>query len=95
MISSVTNGLKVYLPVIAFRSAACGLYSVGFTTWLALRRGVVNDERMAKGEAPLEKSDGEDDKVLVWPDLVYTELIAMIVCTAINPTVRSAITIGR
>ncbi len=59
------------------------IYSVGFTTWLALRRGVLNDARIAKGEAPLEKSDGEDDKVLVWPDLVYTELIAMIVCTAL------------
>ncbi|MBI1915404.1 MAG: hypothetical protein HYS12_11810 [Planctomycetes bacterium] len=57
------------------------IFSVGFFTWLALRRGVLNDERMARGEAPLEKL--EDDKVLVWPDLVYTELIAMIVCTAI------------
>src|SRR6202030_3778162 len=32
-----------------------------------------------RGEPVLEKVD--DDKVLVWPDLVYTELIAMIVCT--------------
>ena len=29
---------------------------------------------MARGEPVLEKLD--DDKVLVWPDLVYTELIA-------------------
>jgi hypothetical protein len=57
------------------------IYSVGFTTWLALRRAVVNDERMKKGEPPVEKL--EDEKVLVWPDLVYTELIAMIVCTVI------------
>jgi hypothetical protein len=57
------------------------IYCVGFTTWLALRQGVVNDERMARGEPPLEKL--EDDKVLVWPDLVYTELIAMVVCTFI------------
>jgi hypothetical protein len=57
------------------------IYSVGFFTWLALRRSVINDERMARGEPPLEKL--EDDKVLVWPDLVYTELIAMIICTAI------------
>ncbi|MFL5242766.1 MAG: hypothetical protein ACJ8FY_11715 [Gemmataceae bacterium] len=55
------------------------IYSVAFFTWLALRRGVINDERMDKGEAPLEKL--EDDKVLVWPDLVYTELICMIICT--------------
>src|SRR5262245_7139593 len=57
------------------------IYSVGFTTWLALRMAVINDERMANGEPPVEKL--EDDKVLVWPDLVYTELIAMILCTAI------------
>jgi Cytochrome b(C-terminal)/b6/petD len=57
------------------------IYSVGFTTWIALRRAVINDDRMAKGEPPVEKL--EDEKVLVWPDLVYTELIAMIICTVI------------
>jgi hypothetical protein len=55
------------------------IFSVGFLTWLALRRAVINDDRIARGEPPLEKL--EDDKVLVWPDLVYTELIAMIICT--------------
>lgn len=54
------------------------IYSVGFFTWLAMRRAVINDERMDKGEPPLERLD--DEKVLVWPDLVYTELIAMILC---------------
>src|SRR5262245_56207824 len=57
------------------------IFSVGYTTWLALRKSVVNDERIKMGEPPLEKV--EDEKVLVWPDLVYTELIAMIVCTFI------------
>ena len=55
------------------------IYSVGFFTWLALYRAVQNDERMAKGEPVLEKLD--DEKVLVWPDLVYTELICMIIAT--------------
>src|SRR5207244_2986084 len=55
------------------------IFSVGFFTWLALHQAVENDERLAKGEPPLEKL--EDDKVLVWPDLVYTELICMVVCT--------------
>src|SRR5262245_1901965 len=45
------------------------IYSVGFTTWLGLRQAVLNDERMARGEPPMEKLG--DDKVLVWPDLVY------------------------
>jgi hypothetical protein len=56
------------------------LATVGFFTWLPLRRAVLNDDRIARGEPPLEK---DDEKVLVWPDLVYTELIAMVVCTAL------------
>jgi hypothetical protein len=55
------------------------IFTVGFFTWLAFRKGVLNDERLAKGEPPAEKL--EEEKVLVWPDLVYTELIAMIVMT--------------
>jgi hypothetical protein len=57
------------------------IYCVGFFTWLGLYRAVQNDERMARNEPVLEKLD--DEKVLVWPDLVYTELIAMIVATVV------------
>jgi hypothetical protein len=53
--------------------------AVGFFTWLGLRRAVVNDDLIAAGKPPLEK---DDDKVLVWPDLVYTELICMVIATA-------------
>jgi len=53
---------------------------LAFFTWLATYRAVQNDDRMARGEPPLEKLD--DEKVLVWPDLVYTELICMIALTA-------------
>jgi cytochrome b/b6/petD-like protein len=55
------------------------IFSVAFFTWLGLRQAVVNDDRITRGEPPLEKL--EDEKVLVWPDLVYTELICMIVAT--------------
>jgi hypothetical protein len=55
------------------------IFSVGFFTWLGLRKAVINDERIEKGLPPVEKL--EDDKVLVWPDLVYTELICMIIAT--------------
>src|SRR5262249_39635965 len=55
------------------------IFTVGYFTWLGLRKAVINDERMVKGEEPLESA--ESDKVLVWPDLVYTELIAMIAVT--------------
>ena len=57
------------------------IFTVGTFTWFAFRQATVNDQRIARGEPPLEKL--EDDKVLVWPDLVYTELIAMIVMTFI------------
>ena len=40
-----------------------------------------NDDRLDKGRPDGEAEDNE--KVLVWPDLVYTELICMIVCTAL------------
>jgi hypothetical protein len=55
------------------------IFSVGYFTWLAFRKAVINDERIAKGDPPIEKID--DEKVLVWPDLVYTELIAMVAAT--------------
>jgi hypothetical protein len=54
---------------------------VGGFTWLGLRRAVINDARMAQGLPNLEEL--EPDKTLTWPDLVYTELIAMVVCTMI------------
>jgi hypothetical protein len=57
------------------------IFSVGFFTWLAFRKAVLNDERLARGEPPMEKT--ADEKVLVWPDLVYTELISMVVVTFI------------
>jgi len=59
------------------------IFSVGFVTWLALRKAVINDERLDRGEQPVELANGEGEKVLVWPDLVYTELIAMVICTLI------------
>jgi hypothetical protein len=55
------------------------IFSVGYTTWLALRMAVINDERIARGEPPMEKLG--EEKVLTWPDLVYTELICMVIFT--------------
>ena len=52
------------------------------TYWISLRKASLNDARIAEGKPPLEASE-KSRKVLVWPDLVYTELIAMVVCTAI------------
>ena len=57
------------------------VFLLGFFTWLATAKAVENDDRAARGEPPREKED--DQKVLVWPDLVYTELICMIAITAL------------
>ncbi len=52
-----------------------------FLTWYAMREAVRNDQRIAAGHGPIEKA--ESDRVWVWPDLVYTELISLIVCSVI------------
>ncbi len=57
------------------------VFLLGYFTWLSAYKAVQNDERRERGEVPLEKLD--DEKVLVWPDLVYTELICMIAITAL------------
>jgi hypothetical protein len=51
-----------------------------YLTWLALRRAVVNDELMKRGEPNLEARESKE-RVFTWPDLVYTELICMVLCT--------------
>ena len=56
------------------------VFLLAFFTWLGASQAVVNDRRMANGEPPMEKLGNE--KVLVWPDLVYIELICMIALTA-------------
>ena len=56
------------------------VFLLAFFTWLATYRAVENDKLIEKGEPTLEQQDSE--KVLVWPDLVYTELICMIALTA-------------
>ena len=63
------------VPIVAL------VFMLGFFTWLATYKAVQNDERAAAGQPSLEKLD--DEKVLVWPDLVYIELVCMIAVTAL------------
>jgi hypothetical protein len=63
------------VPIVAM------VFLLGFFTWLSAYRAVQNDDRTAQGLPPLEAEDNE--KVLVWPDLVYTEMICMVVLTAV------------
>ncbi len=55
------------------------MYLVGFFVWLGFRRAAINDQNMKMGKPLVEA--GSDDKVLVWPDLVYVELICLVLCT--------------
>ncbi len=57
------------------------LFLVGGLSWLAFRQAAINDARIERGEKPVEA--GESDKFHVWPDLVYIELIALILCTVV------------
>ena len=57
------------------------VFLLAFFTWVATKQAVVNDARIAKGLPPVEKEN--DEKVLVWPDLVYTELICMVAVAAL------------
>lgn len=57
------------------------IFLLGFFTWLATYKAVENDDRRRQGLPPREKED--DEKVLVWPDLVYVELICMVALTAL------------
>ena len=56
------------------------LISLAFCLWIAFRQAAINDHRLESGK-PLLEGD-KDDKVLVWPDLVYTELICLVLATA-------------
>ena len=57
------------------------IFLIVFFTWYSIREGVLNDQRIARGEGPVEKQ--EADRVWVWPDLVYTELISLILCSVV------------
>jgi hypothetical protein len=57
------------------------IFLLVFFTWYSIREAVLNDRRIAAGQGPIEKA--ESDRVWVWPDLVYTELISLILCSVV------------
>ncbi len=58
------------------------LFLVPFFTWFSLREAVKNDQRLEEGKHLVEQEETAE-KVLSWPDLVYTELICMVVLTVL------------
>jgi hypothetical protein len=55
------------------------LFMVGYFLWLSMHQAYANDARIAAGEPPIEGSPREAEKTWVWPDLVYTELLCMVI----------------
>ena len=54
------------------------IYLSLFFLWFSMKQATENDARVAKGLPPMEAIDARE-KILVWPDLVFIELIAIIV----------------
>ncbi len=64
------------VPIVAM------IFLLGFFTWLALRKAYLNDVQLAVGGIPWEKTEA-DEKLFTWPDLVYTEMLCMIILTIV------------
>ena len=58
------------------------IFLVVYFTWLAMNQAYKNDQRLDAGQKPDEFYEAPNDKVLVWPDLVYVELISLIIMSA-------------
>ena len=64
------------VPIVAM------IFLLGYFTWLALRKAYLNDKQIETGGIPFEKTES-DEKLFTWPDLVYTELLCMIILTIV------------
>ncbi len=63
------------VPIVAM------VYLLGFFTWAGTYQAVENDRRLARGQGPVEAD--YRDEVLVWPDVIYLELIGAILATVV------------
>jgi hypothetical protein len=57
------------------------IFVFAYFTWYALYQARENDERRAQGK-PLREEPAHE-KVWVWPDLVYSEFLSTVFCTAL------------
>ncbi len=60
------------VPIVAL------LFIIGYFTWYAMRKACDNDRRIEKGEPTIEKLE-TDQKVLVFPYLIYIEFVVALV----------------
>jgi len=64
------------VPIVAM------IFLLVFFTWVALRKAYLNDKQIELGGIPYEKTES-DEKLFTWPDLVYTEMLCMILLTIV------------
>jgi hypothetical protein len=64
------------VPIVAM------IFMVGFFFWYSMNQAYENDRRIAAGLPTIEGQDSAQ-KVFTWPDLVYIELIALVVVMAV------------
>lgn len=57
------------------------ILTVCFFTWYSLHKGLINDDRIAAGDVPVEAMPENREKVWCWPNLVYTEMFTIIAGT--------------
>src|SRR2546428_1733760 len=58
------------------------IFLLGIFTWIALRKAYLNDKQIQAGGIPWDMTE-TNEKLFVWPDLVYTEMMCMIFLTVI------------
>jgi hypothetical protein len=63
------------VPIVAM------VYLLAFFTWLGAAQAVANDDRLRRGQGPIEKD--YSDTVLVWPDVIYAELIGLVIASVV------------
>src|SRR3989338_3983051 len=56
------------VPIVAM------FFLMAYFTWYAMRKAVLNDERLQEGHPPVEKEESEQ-KVLVFPYLIFIEFV--------------------
>ena len=56
------------VPIVAL------LFLMAYATWYAMRKAVINDDRLAQGKPPVEKEES-DQKMLVFPYLIFIEFV--------------------
>jgi hypothetical protein len=58
------------------------VFLVGFFVWYSMAKATANDGRIAAGQPTFEATEVED-RIFTWPDLVFSELICMVLLTVI------------